>query len=270
MALSHAINSGTMPVTVPPTLEISSSRPAPKPRPTRPVKKETNKPNSADKSNTKPIADYEDETDYTPATVAGVGLILLLLWVSILMPLSATSNIPLIASEKLAWYLTRTSGTIAYLLLSASTIWGLILSTKVVKDIVPAPITMAMHNYLSWTSIGFTAFHAFVLLFDSYFTYTITDLLIPFTGPYSPFWVGIGTIGFYLMLLTSVSFYWRKTIGQKNWRKLHYLTFGVYIMGTLHGWMAGTDSSTLGPLYLFSGLVVIFLTAYRVVDASTK
>ena len=81
---------------------------------------------------------------------------------------------------------------------------------------------------------------------------------------------GIGTIGFYLMLLTSVSFYWRKTIGQKNWRRLHYLTFGVYIMGTLHGWMAGTDSATLGPLYLISGLVVIFLTAYRIVDASTK
>ena len=172
----------------------------------------------------------------------------------------------LLANEKIAWYLSRASGTVGYLLLTASTIWGLLLSTKLIKDLVPAPVTLAMHNYLSWTAIGLSIFHAVVLLFDGYYTYTVANLLIPFTGPYKPGWVGAGTIGLYLMLLTSASFYCRKWIGQKTWRKLHYLTFGAYLLTTLHGWAAGTDSQLLGPVYLGSIFIVSFLTIYRILS----
>lgn len=195
-------------------------------------------------------------------------IILLITWQ--VLPLLELSNAiagTFLANEKIAWYLTRSSGMVGYLLLTASTIWGLLLSTKVIKEMVPAPITLAMHNYLSWTAIGLSLFHAFVLLFDGYYTYTVANLLVPFTGPYKPGWVGVGTIGFYLMLLTSVSFYCRKWIGQKAWRKLHYLTFGVYLLTTLHGWVAGTDSQLLSPIYLGSILIVAFLTIYRIVSA---
>ncbi|MBV7328927.1 ferric reductase-like transmembrane domain-containing protein [Chloroflexi bacterium TSY] len=141
---------------------------------------------------------------------------------------------------------------------------------KVVKELIPTPMTLAMHNYLSWTAIGLSFFHAFVLLFDGYYTYTLASLLIPFTGPYEPGWIGLGTIGFYLMVLTSASFYCRKWIGQKTWRKLHYLTFLAYLFTTVHGWMAGTDSSLLGPVYIGSSLLILFLTIYRILSAITE
>lgn len=175
----------------------------------------------------------------------------------------------LLASEKLAWYLTRSSGVVGYLLLSASTMWGIVLSSKLAKRAMPPWLTLALHNYLGWSAIGLTAFHALTLLFDSYYTYTLANLFIPFTGPYQPFWVGIGIIGFYVMVLTAVSFYLRSWIGQKNWRRLHYLTFLVYLMGTLHGWMAGTDSTLMGPIYLGSGLLTLFLTLFRILSATS-
>jgi len=168
--------------------------------------------------------------------------------------------------EKLSWYLTRSSGTIAYLTLGLSTIWGLLLSTKLVKEWVPPTLALAMHNTLAWIAVGLSFFHAFVLLFDHYYAYTVSNLLVPFTGPYAPFWVGIGTINFYLLLLISASFYARSRIGTKNWRRLHYLTFFAFFMVTLHGWMAGTDSAQLRPLYLVSGNLVLLLTLYRIVD----
>lgn len=79
--------------------------------------------------------------------------------------------------------------------------------------------------------------------------------------------MGLGIIGFYLMFLTSLSFNFRKQIGQKRWRQLHYATFGVYILATLHGVMAGTDTANLGMqvLYWGSGLLVLFLTNFRLV-----
>jgi hypothetical protein len=163
------------------------------------------------------------------------------------------------------WYLSRSGGTVGYLLLAGSTIWGLLLSSKIIKETLPAALSLAMHNILSWLAIAFTGVHMAALLFDNYFTYTLGDLLVPFIGPYEPGWVGLGVIGFYLMLLTTISFYFRKQIGQKRWRSLHYLTFGVYALCTIHGAMAGTDSGNLGMqvMYWGSGMLVFFLTANR-------
>ena len=202
--------------------------------------------------------------------VGTTSLLALLFWLVMHSTLAQAAPSTLLISEKLSWYLTRASGAVAYLLLSASTVWGLFLSTKIVKEWVPAPIALAMHNYLSWTAIGLSMLHAFVLLFDSYYTYSIANLLIPFTGPYEPGWVGAGIIGFYLMLITSISFYCRQWIGQKAWRNLHYFTFGAYILTTLHGWQAGTDSAQLTPIYWTSLTLVLFLTVYRILDALNR
>lgn len=168
-------------------------------------------------------------------------------------------------NAKTTWYFTRSSGTVAYLLLSGATVWGLLLSTKFVKELVPAALALAMHNILSWLAIALTGLHALALLFDNYYTYTLTDILLPFEGPYRPEWVGLGIIGLYLMALTSTSFSWRRRIGQVWWRRLHYLTFVAYIMATLHGVMAGTDSGNVGMqlIYWGSGLLVLFLTNFR-------
>jgi predicted ferric reductase len=193
---------------------------------------------------------------------------LLLLW-WLFPPLFAQFplNNALWASEKAAWYLTRSSGTIAYILLSASTAWGLLLSTKLIKSWVPAPVALTMHDGLSWVAVSLAAFHALLLLFDRYYTYTLANLLIPFTGPYAPFWVGMGICAFYLMLLLTVSFPFRQRLGARRWRTLHYLSFAAYGLVTLHGWQAGTDSSAFGWLYGSSALIVSFLTFYRIFAA---
>jgi DMSO/TMAO reductase YedYZ heme-binding membrane subunit len=168
--------------------------------------------------------------------------------------------------EKSAWYFTRSTGTVAYLLLAGSTVWGLLLSTKIIKETVPAALSLAMHNILSWLAVTFTGLHGLALLFDSYYAYGAKDLLIPFIGPYRPGAVGLGIFGFYLMVLTSVSFYWLKRLGQTWWRRLHYLTFAAFGLATVHGLMAGTDSGDPGMrgLYLGSVLLVFFLTVFRI------
>lgn len=176
---------------------------------------------------------------------------------------------PLALNARMPWYLSRASGTVAYLLLAGSTVWGLLLSSKLVKDVVPAVLSLAMHNALAWLAISLTAVHGLALLFDSYFTFTPANLVIPFVGPYRPGWVGLGIVGLYLMLVTSLSFYVRRGIGQKRWRQLHFLTFGAFVLVTLHGMMAGTDSGNPGmqAVYWGSGLLVLFLTNYRIVGS---
>jgi len=175
-------------------------------------------------------------------------------------------------TEKTAWYFSRSAGTVAYMLLAGSTVWGLLLSSKLIKEAVPAALALAMHNILSWLAITLTGLHALALLFDSYFTYTLSSITIPFLGPYKPGWVGLGIIGFYLMFITAISFNFRKQIGQKRWRQLHYLSFIAYLGATIHGAMAGTDNGNPGmqALYWGSGLLVLFLTNYRLLAGKNE
>ncbi|MCB9007917.1 MAG: ferric reductase-like transmembrane domain-containing protein [Ardenticatenaceae bacterium] len=193
-------------------------------------------------------------------------------WLLVNTSAGATIANALVITDKTPWYFSRSAGTVAYLLLAGSTIWGLLLSTKLIKEMVPAALALAMHNILSWLAVLFTGLHALALLWDSFYTYTLADLTVPFVGPYRPGWVGLGIIGFYLMFLTSLSFNFRKQIGQKRWRQLHYATFAVYILATVHGAMAGTDSGNPGMqmLYWGSGLIVLFLTNYRMLVGRGK
>jgi hypothetical protein len=176
---------------------------------------------------------------------------------------------------KASWHLTRSVGTVAYVMLATSTAWGIILSSQIVREITPAPIALEMHQSMAWLSIGLGAFHGFLLLFDRYYQYEILDLLIPFVrGPYRPIPVGLGIVGLYLILLTSASFGWQAWLGRKAWRFLHYGTYGAFALVTLHGILSGTDSDAIEMrlLYLVCTLIVLFLTNYRlmVVPAAKK
>jgi hypothetical protein len=170
---------------------------------------------------------------------------------------------------KTAWYLSRSMGIIAYLLMSASVMWGLVLSSKIVKEVAPPPAALAVHNAISWAGIGLGALHALALLFDTYYTYSLFDVLMPFIGPYRPGWVGLGTLSLYAMTVVSMSFAWRKWLGQTGWRILHYMSFLFYVLVTVHGLMAGTDSASpaVRLLYVGSVLGTLFLFNYRLLAA---
>jgi methionine sulfoxide reductase heme-binding subunit len=175
-------------------------------------------------------------------------------------------TISLADDELLTWHLIRSSGIFAYILLTVSMIWGLFLSNQLIKDWSPGPVSISIHSTLSWLGVLLTLFHALLLMFDEYFTYTLADVFVPFTGPYRPLWVGFGTLSLWIMILVTVSFAFKKWLGQKAWKRLHYLSYGAYFMSTLHGLFAGTDSELLGFRVMVGAgvLIVVLLTGARI------
>src|SRR5260221_11243387 len=103
-----------------------------------------------------------------------------------------------------SWYLVRSAGMVAYALLAASMLWGLFLSSHVLKNWSPGPLTLVLHAATSWLAVVLSLAHALLLLFDKYYTYRIQDVLIPFVGPYRPFAVGLGVLAFWLMLVITI------------------------------------------------------------------
>jgi predicted ferric reductase len=173
--------------------------------------------------------------------------------------------LPLTGQTKAYWYMARAGGVIAYLLLWLSSVWGLLLSTRLLSKLIPAPLIFGLHEFIALLSVTFMGLHTVVLLGDEYVNFNIFHLAIPFIAPYEPFWTGLGVIGFYLSLALTGTFYLRKQIGQRLWRSLHYLTFAAYLIGLVHGLMAGADSSLvlMKLLYLSTALSLLFLVYYR-------
>lgn len=222
-----------------------------------------------------PEANNEWSARWTIAFV-GVALGVALIGVGVLLAILGYSPIALIrqaldglfaaSSVQAMWYVTRAAGLISYLLLWLSTVWGLAVSNKILDPVLHRAFTYDFHQFLSLLAIGFVLLHIGVLLADQYLPFSVAQVLVPFAAPYRPVWVGIGTIGLYLTLLVSITFYIRRWIGQKSFRVIHLASYLAFVAAALHGLFAGTDSPlpTVQVMYLVTALSVLFLTVYRV------
>jgi methionine sulfoxide reductase heme-binding subunit len=184
---------------------------------------------------------------------------------TILVDQGQAMGIPLESGSQAYWYLARAGGIIAYILLWLATCWGIMMSSKIIKGYINFAEAFALHEFLPILGVVFTAIHALMLLGDSYVGFNLWQLLIPFTSAYKPFWTGLGSLALYLFLAIILSFYLRKQIGQKSWRRFHYTSYLAFLLALLHGLMAGTDSDILAIriLYLVTGGIALFLVYYR-------
>lgn len=192
---------------------------------------------------------------------------------AVLAVYTAQQFAPLLASSLIGelgkgyWDLSRASGVMAYLLFWASIMLGLLMSNKFARAWPGGPTAFALHEFMCLLGLGFAAFHALILLADEYINFNIGQIIMPFaTSGTEVFWVGLGQIGFYLLLVIVCSFYVRRWIGTQVWRWLHFATFIAYMLITVHGLIIGSDSKTplmLG-VYALTNVAVWFLTIYRI------
>jgi sulfoxide reductase heme-binding subunit YedZ len=173
---------------------------------------------------------------------------------------------------KVTWYVTRAAGITAYLLLWLSTVWGLLLPSRLLDGKLHGAFTFEFHQFISLLAIAFTFAHVIVLMFDQYAPFSLAQVLFPFLSTYRPLWTGIGILVFYIVLLVSVTFYLRDRIGSKVFRSLHLLSFLAFIGAAVHGLMAGTDSPLPTVQWMYTGtfLTVVFLTVYWVLGRVRK
>jgi hypothetical protein len=162
------------------------------------------------------------------------------------------------------WFVSRSSGVVAYLLVTLSVVWGLVQSGRLFRATVPPLLALGTHSFLSWFGLALAGLHALVLTGDQYIKMDVAQVLTPFLAPYRPVPVGLGVLGFYGMLLLTLSFYARNHIGQRQFRLLHYGSFGIFVLVTLHGLLAGTDNGALWWLYPASLTAVLVLVVLRI------
>jgi hypothetical protein len=164
------------------------------------------------------------------------------------------------------WLLIRGSGVVAFALLTAATIWGLLVSTKMLGRLVKAKTLTWFHESLGVGALLATLLHVGVLSVHDFLDFTWFELLVPGLSDWKPLAVGMGIAAFYGLVVVSTSFYLKRWIGQKAWRSIHFASIGVFVASLLHGIWAGTDSGDpmMIGLYAGSAVAVFSLIGFRV------
>lgn len=166
------------------------------------------------------------------------------------------------------WLLARASGLTAYVLLTASVLAGLVLKARPFgRALKPATVTDT-HRFLALLGLGMLVMHGATLMLDQTVRMPLTGLFLPGSSPYRPAAVAAGVVGAELMLLIYTSFSLRKRIGPRNWRRLHWATYLVFGLATIHGFASGTDSTQPWARDLYLGAIgaVAFATAWRALN----
>lgn len=76
----------------------------------------------------------------------------------------------------------------------------------------------------------------------------------------------------WLFALVAASFWLRKRIGVRAWRRLHWITYALFALATVHGLAAGTDTAQPWARGLYLGAVgaVALATAWRALVRPTR
>ena len=163
------------------------------------------------------------------------------------------------------WLLARASGFSAYVLLTLSVLAGLVVKSRPFGRAVKTASATDVHRYLAFLGLGMLALHGAALVLDRTVRISLAALFVPFAAGYRPAAVAAGVAAAELAALVAASFSLRRFIGTRNWRRLHWATYLVFLLGTVHGLAAGTDSSRPWAVALYLGAfgAVASATAWR-------
>lgn len=144
-------------------------------------------------------------------------------------------------SPQFWWYVTRGSGIVAWLMLTASVIWGVILSTKAFPEQRRPAWLLDLHRWLGGLAVSFVAIHLIALVADSYAHFTLTDLAVPMASDWKPGAVAFGVIAAWLLIAVELTSLAMRRLPRRVWRGIHFTSYAVFWLASIHAALAGTD-----------------------------
>ena len=167
-----------------------------------------------------------------------------------------------VTSKTWLWYLTRSTGLVALVLLTATMALGLLSGVRWQGQSWPRFVTAGLHRNMSALACAVVVVHIVTTLADGFVPIYIQDAVLPFGSAYRPLWLGLGAASFDLMLVLIVTSLVRTRISYRAWRALHWTAYLCWPAAVVHGLGTGTDTPvrwvlllTLACIAMIAGLL---------------
>jgi hypothetical protein len=162
------------------------------------------------------------------------------------------------------WYLTRSTGAVALLLLTASVVLGVADVSRWQSPRWPRFVVDSLHRNVSLLALLFVGVHVLTSVLDSFAPISVLDAVVPFVGSYRPLWLGLGAVAFDLLLAVAITSMLRQRLGYRSWRATHWMAYACWPVALLHTLGTGSDVKSGWLLTLSAACLLAVLAAVAV------
>lgn len=155
------------------------------------------------------------------------------------------------------WYVTRASAVLAWVVMTAAVLWGIVLSTRVFRGADNPAWLQDLHRYLGGTALVLTLFHMVSLTLDPWLAMPLEHLFVPLVSEYRPVPVALGILAFYVLSAVQLTSLMMKRLPRRLWKAVHYLSYVAVLAVAVHGAYAGTDAGAAW----YQGVATVIVTA---------
>jgi hypothetical protein len=142
------------------------------------------------------------------------------------------------------WYLSRGTGAITLVLLSATVVLGIGGTVRWRPGPhIPRFLVDGLHRNLALLVVALLAAHVLTSLLDPFAHLHPLDALVPLASRYRPLWLGLGALALDLLIAVMVTSLLRARLGLRAWRTVHWAAYACWPVAVLHGLGTGTDAS---------------------------
>jgi DMSO/TMAO reductase YedYZ heme-binding membrane subunit len=141
------------------------------------------------------------------------------------------------------WYLTRSTGVVAFVLLTVTLALGVAATQRALATPAwPRFATQGLHRNVSLLGLAFLGAHVTTTVLDSFVDLSGWSAFAPGASHYRTTWVALGTTAFDLTLLVVVSSLVRTRLPVGVWRGVHLSAYLAWPLAWLHFLRTGTDA----------------------------
>lgn len=142
------------------------------------------------------------------------------------------------------WMLTRATGAVSLLLLTAAFALGIADVARWRTRLWPRFAIDALHRNLALLALAFVGVHVLTTVLDRFVHIGLLAAFVPFSNGYrGGFWLGLGTVAFDLFVALIATSLLRRRIGLRTWRAVHWAAYACWPVALLHAVGTGTDAS---------------------------
>jgi predicted ferric reductase len=160
------------------------------------------------------------------------------------------------------WYTTRSTGLIAYVLLTVAAALGIAATQRAMSGPRwPRFATQDLHRNLSLLGLVFVIVHVATSVLDSFVNISWLAYVVPGVSHYRWWQVALGTISFDLLLVVVITSVLRTRLPSSLWRPVHLASYAAWPLLFLHFLLTGTDTHrwSWGMWLALAGIAVVGL-----------
>lgn len=177
-----------------------------------------------------------------------------------------------VLGTQILWYVTRSSGLLALLVLSSTVALGVSSAQKAKIREVPRVYFADLHRSLALFALVLLSVHIFTAIVDPFTHLGWTTAFDPFKRSYRPLYLGLGITAFDIVVAIVVTSLLRKHLSNRLWKAIHLGSYLVWFLAMVHGLGTGTDSHFRFALFVYGlslGIVAVGLWI-RILSAKPK